>query len=139
MDLIVVILTLKILKVEDIKTITKSVILKVWVFGFLADFIGTFLMLLSNLIDFDYNSPLGEWWYNNITNAVSYNPYSSIWAFLWVITCVLIAAGFIYLFNYKVVLKKSSLDKGQRKRLALSLAIFTAPYTFLLPTGWFYY
>lgn len=138
-DMIVVILTLKVLKVKDIKAVTKSVILKVWIFGFLADFIGTFLMLISNLIDFDYNSPIGEWWYNNITNAVSYNPYSSIWALLWVIMCVLTSAILIYLFNYKVVLKKSSLDEGQKKRLALSLAIFTAPYTFLLPTRWFYY
>ncbi len=137
-DLIVVVLTLRFLKEQNIKTITKSIILKVWIFGFLADFIGTGLMLLSNLIDFDYNTRVGKWWYDNITNAVSYNPYRSIFAVIWVTLCVIITALAIYLFNYKFVLRKSSIEDSQKKKLALSLAIFTAPYTFLIPTMWIY-
>ncbi|NLL00871.1 MAG: hypothetical protein GX271_09455 [Clostridiales bacterium] len=137
-DLLLVVLTLKYLKVENIKPIAKSIIFKVWIFGFLADFIGTFLMLLSNIIDFDYNTPIGEWWYNNITNAVSYNPFTSIYAILWVTVCVVITAILIYIFNYRLVLRKSSLEDSQKKKLALSLAIFTAPYTFFIPTAWFY-
>ncbi len=137
-DLLLVVLTLKYLKVESIKPIAKSIIFKVWIFGFLADFIGTFLMLLSNIIDFDYNTPIGEWWYNNITNAVSYNPFTSIYAILWVTVCVVITAILIYIFNYRLVLRKSSLEDSQKKKLALSLAIFTAPYTFFIPTAWFY-
>ncbi len=137
-DLIVVVLTLRFLKVQNIKSITKPIILKVWIFGFVSDFIGTLLMLLSNIIDFDYNTSLGEWWYDNIKNAVSYNPYRSIYAVIWVRLCVAITAIAIYLFNYKLVLKKSSLEDSQKKKLALSLAIFTAPYTFLIPTMWFY-
>lgn len=138
-DLLVVIVTLKFLKVQNIKSITKSIILKVWIFGFLADFIGTGLMLLSNLIDFDYNTPLGEWWYNNITNAVSYNPYKSVYAVLWVTISAVITAIIIYIFNYKLVLRKSGLEESRKKKLALSLAIFTAPYTFFIPTSWFIY
>lgn len=137
-DLLVIILTLRFLKVQNIKDIAKSVIFKVWIFGFLSDFIGTGFMMLSNLIDFDYNSPIGKWWYDNITNAVSYNPYRSIYAVVWVTLCVIITAIAIYLFNYKFALKKSGLEDNQKKRLALSLAIFTAPYTFLIPTMWFY-
>lgn len=137
-DLLLVVLTLKYLKVENIKPIAKSIIFKVWIFGFLADFIGTFLMLLSNIIDFDYNTPIGEWWYNNITNAVSYNPFTSIYAILWVTVCVVITAILIYIFNYRLVLRKSGLEDSQKKKLALSLAIFTAPYTFFIPTAWFY-
>lgn len=56
-DLLVIVLTLKYLKVQNIKKIVKSIILKVWIFGFLADYIGTGLMLLSNIIDFDYSTP----------------------------------------------------------------------------------
>lgn len=137
-DLLLVVLTLMYLKVESIKPIAKSIIFKVWIFGFLADFIGTFLMLLSNIIDFDYNTPIGEWWYNNITNAVSYNPFTSIYAILWVTVCVVITAILIYIFNYRLVLRKSGLEDSQKKKLALSLAIFTAPYTFFIPTAWFY-
>ncbi len=137
-DLLVIVLTLKYLKVENIKIIAKSIILKVWIFGFLADFIGTGIMLLSNIIEFDYNTPFGEWWNHKIANAVSLNPFKSIYAVLWVTICVVITAMIIYLFNYKVALKKSSLEEEQKKKLALSLAIFTAPYTFYIPTAWFF-
>lgn len=81
-DLFVVALTLKYLKVQEIKQNIKSVILKVWIFGFVADFIGTAAMFMSNLINIDYETELGKWWYTNITNAVSYNPFQSIYSFL---------------------------------------------------------
>lgn len=137
-DLLVVVLTMKYLKVQNIKMNAKSIILKVWIFGFIADFIGTVSMLMANLIDFNYETQLGEWWYHNISSAVSYNPFESIYSILWVTVCVIIAAFFIYLFNYKLCLKKLNLSNEQKKKIALSLAIFTAPYLFYLPTGWFF-
>ena len=87
-------------------------------------------MFLANIIEFNYETQFGKWWYTNISSAVSYNPFESIYAVLWVSVCVIIAAFFIYLFNYKFCLKKSNLDNEQKKKLALSLAIFTAPYLF---------
>lgn len=138
-DLAVIIFTLKYLKVNNVKAIAKSIIFKVWVFGFVSDFVGTVLMFLANVIDFDYNTSLGKWWYENISSAVSYDPYKSIFAVLWITLCVIITAFFIYIFNYNIVLRKSDLDTSQKKKLALSLAIFTAPYTFYIPTHWFYY
>ncbi len=137
-DLLVVVLTMKYLKVQDIKINAKSVIFKVWIFGFAADFIGTALMFMANVITFNYETELGKWWYENITNAVSYNPLENIYSVLWVTACVIITAFFIYLFNYKFCLEKSNLDNGQRKKLALSLAVFTVPYLFYLPTSWFF-
>lgn len=137
-DLLVVVLTMKYLKVEDIKRNAKAVILKVWIFGFIADFIGTIAMFMANIIDFNYETQLGKWWYNNISNAVSYNPFESIYSILWVTVCVIITAFFIYLFNYKICLKKLNLDIIQKKKIALSLAIFTAPYLFYIPTSWFF-
>lgn len=137
-DLLVVTLTLKLLKVQDIKQHVKPVILKVWIFGFVADFIGTAAMFMSGVINFNYETELGKWWYTNIANAVSYNPFTSIYSVLWVTACVIITGFFIYVFNYRICLKKSSLDTVQKKKLSLSLAIFTAPYLFYLPTTWFY-
>lgn len=137
-DLTVVVLTLKFLHVSDIKKIAKSIIVKVWVFGFIADFIGTAAMFMANVIDFNYQTHLGKWWYENISNAVSYNPFGSIFAFIWVTVCVFIAACCIYFFNYKIILKKAELSNDLRKKLALSLSIFTAPYVFYLPTAWFF-
>jgi len=137
-DLIVIILTMKYLKIQDIKQKAKSVIFRVWIFGFIADFIGTVAMFTANVIDFNYNTQFGKWWYNNISNSVSYNPFESIYAVLWVTVSVLITSFFIYLFNYKFCLKKANLDDSQKRKLALSLAIFTAPYLFYIPTAWFF-
>jgi hypothetical protein len=138
MDLAVVVLTMKYLQVQDIKQNARSVILKVYIFGFFSDFIGTVLMFTSNIIDFNYETELGKWWYKNISNAVSYNPFESVYAVLWVTVCVIITAIFIYLFNYRYCLKKSNLNDDQKKKLALSLAIFTAPYLFFyLRLGFF--
>lgn len=137
-DLLVIVLTMKYLKVQDIKMNAKSIILKVWIFGFVADFIGTASMFMSNVIDFNYETQLGKWWYNNISNAVSYNPFESIYSVLWVTVCVIITAYLIYLFNYKFCLKKLNLSNEHKKTIALSLAIFTAPYSFYIPTVWFF-
>lgn len=137
-DLLVVVLTLKVLGVSEVRQTTKSVIIKVWLLGFVADFIGTAAMLLSNIINFDYQTALGEWWYKNLANAVSYNPFDSIYAFIWVTICVFITAACIYFFNYKISFKKVELTIDQKKKLALSLSIFTAPYLFYLPTKWFF-
>ena len=137
-DLLVLCLTMKFLKIDNIKVRAKKLILKVWLFGFAADFIGTFCMFASNLIDFDYQTNLGKWWYKNITNSVSYNPFESIYGFLWVLVCLLITGFFIYLFNYKISFKNSELDKSQKHKLALSMAVFTTPYLFLLPTSLFF-
>ena len=136
-DLLVIVLTMKFMKVPNVKENAKRIILRVWICGFIADFIGTMAMLISNFINFNHNSKLDDWWYDNIQNAVTYNPFESIYAILWVAVSILITSFFIYLFNYKFCLNKSTLDSKQRKLLSLSLAIFTAPYLFYLPTYWF--
>jgi len=135
-----VLLIMHCLKISGRKEIIKRSVWKIWVFGFISDFIGTFFMFLVNIIDsfLDYRSPLTEWWYNNLTNAVTYNPLSTPAAFLWTILCILISGSCIFLFNYHFCLRKAVPDQILRKKLALSLAIFTAPYLFLVPTSWFF-
>lgn len=137
-DLAVVLITLQVLHISEKKEIAKRVIWKVWGFGFLADLIGTFFMFLPTLMDFDFQTPLGKWWYENLVHSVSFNPFTSVYAMLWVMLCVLVAGFFIYLFNYKVSFRNVDLAETVKKKLALSLAIFTAPYLFYLPTMLFY-
>lgn len=127
-DLLVVSLTMKYLKVTDIKVNAKSVIFRVWIFGFIADFIGTASMFMASLFDINYETHFGKWWYNNISNPVSYNPFESIYSILWVTVCVIITAFLIYLFNYKFCLKKSNLDHKQKKELALSEGTEKVPF-----------
>ena len=96
-------------------------------------------MSLSDIIYSNCESPFKEWWYNNIiNNLMYYGAYKSIYSFLFVTACVIITSIFIYIFNYKYSLKKSSFDNKQRIKISLSLAIFTAPYLFYLPTKLFF-
>ena len=129
-DFAVVALTLKFLKVPDIIKTTKKVILRVWLMGFVADFIGTLAMITWNFI---YEAGESEFLYD-MMYAINYNPFENIWAFLWVTICVILTAFVIYQFNYRWCLKKAEFDHEQRKKVALSLAVFTAPYLFYLPS-----
>ncbi|MPM85378.1 hypothetical protein SDC9_132458 [bioreactor metagenome] len=134
-DLLVTALTMKVLKIDHIWATAKPVILKVWLFGFLADLIGTAVMLVATFLDEGTLGPAaGKWWYQNISYPVNYNPFQSVYGFLWVTLCVVLAAFMIYLFNRKVSFKKAPLTDRQKRQLSLSLAVFTAPYLFYLPT-----
>lgn len=137
-DLLVTMLTMKCMKVKDIKANAKAVIFKVWIFGFISDFIGTVGMFLSQIINFNKNETISQWWYKHIIHAVAYEPFSSIYAILWITVCVLISGLCIYFFNYKFAFKKLELSILEKKKLAISLAVFTAPYLFYLPTKWFF-
>lgn len=132
-DLLVIILTMRYLKIPNIKQRARAVILKVWIFGFIADFIGSLGMLLAMIITFDFKTP-----FYNITSGVAINPFDNVFSFIWVTLCIIAAAYFIYLFNYKICLKNIDISDSEKKRIALSLAIFTAPYLLYLPTKLFY-
>lgn len=131
-NLIVLLITMKCIKVPYIKENIKSIIVKVWFLGLLANIIGTIPMILPNIL----SSKLGtdNWLYKNIVTTISYNPFSNIYAFIWVTICILISGICIYNFNYNMVFKQLNIDHDKKKTLALSLAIFTSPYLFYLPT-----
>lgn len=131
-DSIVYIISLKVLKIAEIKDCYKKCILKIWGFGFLADIIGGIFMILPEFM------PHNKWFYDNITSKVMYNPYESICGFLWVLIGFSLAVFFIFLFNYKVSFKKLDIEVKKKKQIALTLAIATAPYLFLIPTAWFH-
>ena len=135
-DLAVIFLTLKILKVEEAFRQAKKVILKAWIFGFIADFIGAAFMILGvlGIIPFLYSdNEFFRWWNRNIASPLVYNPFSSIFSFLWTLVAVAISALMIYVFNRKICLKKSELDDNVKKKLSIVMAIATAPYLFFLP------
>ena len=113
-DSLVLIVALRVLKIDDRKTWYKRHILKVFGFGLLADVIGAaflFLMLVTEI------SSMGD------------EPWLTIPA-------MLLSAVLIFVFNYFVTFRKA--EKPIRLRLALIFAIVTAPYTFLVPSAWLY-
>lgn len=137
-DSVVLLITLIILKEHRIWDCYKKIIIKAWIFGFLADFIGAGLMFLTQAHIFEYESKMGEWWFKYIGNPVAYNPFDNPYSFCYVALVIILVAIFIYFFNLKFSLKNLEIDIASKKRIALSLAIFTAPYILLYPSKLLY-
>ena len=89
-------------------------IFKVFGFGLLADLAGSAWLLTSLVMEWGV---YGDEWYLTIP-------------------AVIISAVCIYLLNYFVTFRKE--DAALRKKLAWTLALATAPYTFLIPSAWIY-
>ncbi|MEA4941997.1 hypothetical protein SDC9_141524 [bioreactor metagenome] len=132
-DMLVVVLTLKHLRVELRKQLVEDVLWPVYGCGFLADLAGAALLLASQLIESD-----DGWWYENVQYPVAYDPFANIWSFLWVTVGVAVAAVCIYWLDRKLALKNAALTETGKHKLAMSLAGFTAPYLFYLPMKWFW-
>ena len=135
-DFAVLFYTMKYLKIEGAKEKTKSVIWEVWSYGFLSDIIGGVFMLLVYFLE-DFFPAYGDWLYENLGKAVMFNPFESIWGFLWICTCLLIVGLCIYFFNLKKSFKSLDIPYEDKKKLALSLAILTAPYLYFIPYDFF--
>ena len=117
-DLLVVSITKRVRHVEVPRPLWYASIFKVWVFGFVADFIGAGVVLLLELL-------FGN--YLNLDTA--HFPGLTLIS----IPGVIVAGVLIYVFNRYVSYRRCGLDQTDVKALALALAIATAPYTMLIP------
>ena len=118
-DSLVLILALKFSKFHDILDIWKKSIWKIWIIGFLSDFVGAVIIYLIMLIIDSLN--LG--W-----NLVLF-PGTTLIS----IPGVIIAGILIYFLNRKFSFKKCYLNAKEIHRYSLALAVFTAPYAMLIP------
>ncbi|MGM9534129.1 MAG: hypothetical protein ACI3VR_02705 [Intestinibacter sp.] len=137
-DTLVLKLTMKKLNVENRKEIYKMTILKTWICGFLADFIGATVILIPSFGLYEIVNP--DTAFGFIIEQISQvmlNPFDNVFSFLIALIATIVAAYFIYLFNYKIALKKAfeegRIDESTKKKIAISMAVFTAPYVFFLP------
>ena len=113
---IVLIVAMFVLKMEDKKDFFIRSIFMLFCLGFLADLLASIAMWAAVLI-WDVGGDTGE-------------------SLLLTIPGLILAGGLIYLFDYIGPFR--SLEKERRKLLSLVFAIGTAPYVFLLPSGWLY-
>jgi len=136
-DSLVILVCFKVFKLAvyniDLKIFYKKSINKVWLYGFLSDFIGGIILFIIGILG-DYFGLSYE-----LTSAVNFDPFSNILAVLVIIFAMLVSAFFIFLFNYKITFKELIKDASIRFKVALTIAVITMPWTFLLPTKWFYY
>lgn len=117
---------------EDLKTYYKKSIFKVWFFGFLADIIGA--LILFTLVMFGELSGLPY----ELISAISYDPFSNSLAVIIILLAMFVSTFFIFIFNYLFTFGKLIEDEKIKIKVALTIAITTIPWTFLLPTKWFY-
>ena len=116
-DSLVMIIAMKLLNLENRWVFYKKHILPVFCLGFLADLLAAIPMWLSVYFWEDLGGPYGD------------SP-------LLTVPGVLIAAGLIWVFNYYISFRKC--EEPLRRKFSLTYAIATAPYTFLIPSGWLY-
>ncbi|HHV64681.1 MAG TPA: hypothetical protein GXX46_06370 [Peptococcaceae bacterium] len=117
----------------ELKSFYKQSILKVWFFGFLADIIGAAFLFITGILGERWGIPY------EISSAINFDPFSHPLAVLIIITATLISALLIFWFNYRVTFKNLIKEQQLRFKAAVTIALITAPWTFLLPTKWFYY
>ena len=121
-DSAVLLIVMAACKYSDKWKVWRSNIFLVWIFGFLSDLIGALInlavcALLSSFTSLDFEAFLKT-------------PTAQIFA----LPGIIAAGAVIYLLNYSVTFRKSSLEREQVHRLAFWLAAITAPYTMLIPT-----
>lgn len=93
-----------------------------WICGFIADFAGVIWMLLGQLV-----SGLSGGW-------SLYFPFAHPAAFAWTLGAVALSGVCIYgLDGFFLKGELSPLPEGSRRRVALAMAVFTAPWTFFIP------
>ena len=64
---------------------------------------------------------------------VTHNPFHNPWAFLWTLAGVAVAGVCIYLFDKRNMRSCQALTERERRVIALSMAIVTAPWLFFIP------
>ncbi len=130
-DWLVTALALRLQKVPQIKKKSLAVLIPVWLSGFAADFLGSIPLFVLMGVD-------NDWIYENISGYFYTSIFESPYALAATLLDILFVGLLIYRFNRNWSLTMTDLTDQQRKRTALTLAILTAPYLFLLPTRWFY-
>ena len=130
-DCLVLFLTLLALRHRDKGGVVKQLWWKFWLLGFLADFIGALFLFgcwyLSLLPE-----PVGSW-IDSIISQAFLNPFRTLPGFLYTLTVVVIAGVCIYFFDKRAMKSCTLLDGRQRHIVALTMAVVTAPWTFLIP------
>lgn len=109
-------------QLPDPKATWKRHILPVWGIGFLSDLIGAALIFLIYMVYVEIPGLDG------LMNPILF-PGTTLIS----LPGVILAGLLIYILNKKLTFRKSDLTPEQIHRLCLHLALWTAPYTMMIP------
>jgi len=129
-DTIVIIAGLKRFKADNVYETYKKIILKIWILGFVANLVGLGVLFLTQFLLKVQDGSL----YNAVTSHVVWKPFTSVSSSITLIIALLVSMALIYFFNYKLSFKKVGLNKKTAKKLAVLLALVTAPWLLLFPS-----
>lgn len=125
-DSAVLLLTMTALKIDGRFSVYKQTILRVWGIGFLSDILGAAPLFLLTVFDLLPDS------------ATLMNLHGKPMELLTMLPPILLAGILIYFLNRRFSFRKTDLSAAQIHRLSFTLAIVTAPWTMLIPTGFLY-
>ena len=123
-DSLVVLGTMAYFHYEGKKQVWKKSILRVWGIGFLSDMIGALLIFGI---------------YSLVVSTVNWEVHMPPLEQIITLPGIALAGVMIYYLNRKFAFRKTDLDPSQIHKICLALAVFTAPYTMLIPMSWIYY
>lgn len=124
---LILLITLKKLKVGKVKETYKKIILPSCGVTFLSYIIGTLILLLTQFLS------RISWIRTNLAEPLIESPFANIYTILYTIFAFLIATYFIFYLNRKITMKAIRLSNKKETKIALILTIFTAPYLFFVP------
>ena len=124
---LVFILILTFRKVVNKKLVFKKSILKIIIFSLISDALGKGIMF-----SICFSNPFA------IFEAIYTNPFSSIVSLIITLPVIALCIILVYFLDSKFAFKNTNLEMIEQKKISLILAIFTAPWIFLLPTDWLY-
>lgn len=119
---IVLIIACHIFKLKNVLKIYKRSIVKMVLYGFLADAIGVSILLLMSKINPD-----------GIFTNVASNPTNSWVTTVFISICIAFSAWFAYFFHHRLTFRDLKVSEKKKKQIAVFVAIFTAPYLFFYP------
>ena len=125
---VVLYLSMIYLKIENRKKVFLKSIKKMILFGFLCDLIvAGFLLLIVLQVDniINYKSVFYPW-----LKALEENPINNVYALLTILVPILLSRIINYKLNKRYTFSKLDIEEENKKKLALAIAIFTAPYIF---------
>lgn len=118
-DSLVLVITMNVFRLENKLSVWKHSILKVWIVGFVSDFIGAAailgIMLVVDSVIPRFNTMLFPG-----TTLIS-------------LPGAVLAGVLIYFLNRRFSFTKCGLSAAQIQKLSLALAVFTAPYAMMIP------
>ncbi|MCR5793860.1 MAG: hypothetical protein K6G61_00760 [Solobacterium sp.] len=123
------------LKIKDYVKKARKHAWKICLIGFLSDLVGAVVLLETD----QYLYGKGTEASHTIASNIAYNPFGDIYSFLIVMLVVALSGTCIYFFNSLLLKRDRDLDEKQIHRIALNLALITAPYLFLFPSYLLYH